>query len=356
MMDNSLENRPRRSHGGFFWPLLLIAVGVVVLLNNTGRLSGDMWNSILRLWPLIFILMALDSIFKREGVVGAALVVGLGTLFLLSNFGFLTLSVWSTLLRLWPLFLLAWGFDILVGRRSWLASLAGAVVILAILVGLVFSIGMTFDRGQAASGQVRQALESGADSAKISIEPGAGGLYLKKLVEPVALVMGSIRDEELIRITESYTLENGQANYSLRIAQGNFILTDAETYDWNLGLATDIPIDLHVGMGAGEVKLDLTGLNLSALDVQLAVGDGEIVLPASCSFSGEIENAIGMLEITIPSGVEVVIEVDKALSTVQVGSGIVQDGDVYSTGGGGAKYRITLKVSQAIGTIILKRQ
>jgi hypothetical protein len=355
-MDKSTDNRPRR-HSGFFWPILLIIVGVIFLLNNTGQMSGDLWANLLRFWPVLFILMALDGILRREGVVGSTLVIGLGTAFLLSNLGYLALNVWAVLARLWPLFLLAFGFDILIGRRSWLASLAGAAAILAILVGALLVTGVQVERGHMATAQVRQALESGVKSAKIDLEPAMGSLRLEKLAEPVALVMGTIPDSSAIRVTENYVLENGQANYTLRSPDSTFVVTtDTQVYNWDLGLATDIPLDLYVSLGAGQADLDLSGLTLSALKLDLAVGQAVVVLPATSSFSGTIDNAIGQVEIIIPSGVEVVIKVDNALSVVQTGSGIVKDGDTYSAGGGGAKYRITLHISQAIGNINLRRQ
>jgi hypothetical protein len=340
-MDKSTDNRPRR-HSGFFWPILLIIVGVIFLLNNTGQMSGDLWANLLRFWPVLFILMALDGILRREGVVGSTLVIGLGTAFLLSNLGYLALNVWAVLARLWPLFLLAFGFDILIGRRSWLASLAGAAAILAILVGALLVTGVQVERGHMAT---------------IDLEPAMGSLRLEKLAEPVALVMGTIPDSSAIRVTENYVLENGQANYTLRSPDSTFVVTtDTQVYNWDLGLATDIPLDLYVSLGAGQADLDLSGLTLSALKLDLAVGQAVVVLPATSSFSGTIDNAIGQVEIIIPSGVEVVIKVDNALSVVQTGSGIVKDGDTYSAGGGSAKYRITLHISQAIGNINLRRQ
>ena len=126
---------PHRRRSSLFGPLLLIALGIVFLLSNLRVLQGDIWETILRLWPVILIVVGLDSIYKREGLVGAIFIIGLGVVFLLANFGLLAVDVWTLLLSLWPVLLVAIGIDLVIGRRSLWASLAGLVVLLAILAG-----------------------------------------------------------------------------------------------------------------------------------------------------------------------------------------------------------------------------
>ena len=119
----------RRPHSLFF-PLLLIAVGVVMLLNTAHMIQGSTLDTLLRLWPLIFIVGGRDSLYRREGAVGAVLAIGIGTIFLLGNFGYLPASGWMLLLRYWPVLLIAGGLDILIGRRSLANEMgAGRVVI-----------------------------------------------------------------------------------------------------------------------------------------------------------------------------------------------------------------------------------
>ncbi|HSV84961.1 MAG TPA: DUF5668 domain-containing protein, partial [Levilinea sp.] len=70
-----------------FWPLLLIAAGVLLLLNALGQVQGDFWGFFVRLWPLLFIAGGLDSLYRRESFVSPILFTGLGTVILLSNLG-----------------------------------------------------------------------------------------------------------------------------------------------------------------------------------------------------------------------------------------------------------------------------
>jgi cell wall-active antibiotic response 4TMS protein YvqF len=49
-----------------FWPGLLILVGVIAFLVNTGVLSGDKLYGLLNLWPLILIVIGLELIVRRS--------------------------------------------------------------------------------------------------------------------------------------------------------------------------------------------------------------------------------------------------------------------------------------------------
>src|SRR5574342_46010 len=83
-----IERRERRARrGSIFWPLILVAAGVAILLRNTGALSGDAWENLLSLWPVFLIALGLDSLYRREGVAGSVFWIGLGLVFLPTNLG-----------------------------------------------------------------------------------------------------------------------------------------------------------------------------------------------------------------------------------------------------------------------------
>jgi hypothetical protein len=64
-----------RHIGSIFWPILLIAVGMIVLLDNLGLLPFDPWQ-LVRLWPLVLVVIGLDILIetaRRRGHVGESL-------------------------------------------------------------------------------------------------------------------------------------------------------------------------------------------------------------------------------------------------------------------------------------------
>ena len=46
-----------RARQGVFWPLLLIALGIVFLLSNFGVITGISWLAVASLWPLLLVLI-----------------------------------------------------------------------------------------------------------------------------------------------------------------------------------------------------------------------------------------------------------------------------------------------------------
>lgn len=64
----------------FFWPALLILVGVVALLANTGQIPVDRLYNLVILWPLILVVLGLELIVRRSlrgvaGDIAAALII-----------------------------------------------------------------------------------------------------------------------------------------------------------------------------------------------------------------------------------------------------------------------------------------
>ena len=64
----------------FFWPALLILIGIVALLANTGQISTERLYNLVSLWPLILVVVGLELIVRRSlhgvaGDIAAALII-----------------------------------------------------------------------------------------------------------------------------------------------------------------------------------------------------------------------------------------------------------------------------------------
>ena len=54
----------RRHHPSLVGPLILITIGVLLLLNQMGRLPGNIWWSLWRYWPVILILLGIEILIE----------------------------------------------------------------------------------------------------------------------------------------------------------------------------------------------------------------------------------------------------------------------------------------------------
>jgi hypothetical protein len=69
-----------RRYRGYFWPAVLILIGVVAFLVNSGVISSDRLNLLFDLWPVILIVIGLELLARRalpgqNGDVAAVLIV-----------------------------------------------------------------------------------------------------------------------------------------------------------------------------------------------------------------------------------------------------------------------------------------
>lgn len=349
-MSEEKQNKATHHRSGIFWPLLLIIIGVILLMNNLGYIQGNLWDILFNCWPVILIAIGLDSAFKGEGIVGAVFLLAVGGIFLLSNFGYLAIDAWQVIIRLWPVLLIAIGLDMLIGRRAIWLSLLGLVLVLAILAGGVWYYGVHNGGTISMGKEISQSLQ-GIEQAKIDIEPGVGNVVVRKGNSTEYLFAGTIPEKGQIR--PGYIAEENKGIYTLRPGDNAMISKSHDnTWNWQLYLSPLPLIDLKIGLGVGRCQIDLTGLKMKALDVNLGIGETQITLPGEGQFQGKIEGAIGRMVIYLPQGMGLRVNSQTGLGNFHASEELIKVGDYYQTTGfDQATNRIDLQVSQAIGVI-----
>ncbi len=352
------DRQPRQYRGSLVFPIILIGLGIIFLLSNVGALRGNVWGMIINLWPILLIAIGLDGIWRREGLVGATVMIVLGIVFLLSNLGYLELNVWATIFRLWPILLIAIGFDVLIGRRSMIANLIGLMVILALLAGALWISGIGVAGGRSLTGmEVGQVLED-VSRANLQISPAVGELKISALSGSGDLIAGQVPDMGGRTVREDYSVSAGIASYRLTTGGVNVVGwpgSDANWF-WNLGLTPSIPLDLRVDMGVGSMQLDLTELQLDELNVSMGVGSLTVSLPGAEDLQAQLEGAIGELVVIVPPGVGVRVAAGSGLGAVDVPAGYSENNDIYTSPNyDTAQTQIDLSLSQAIGRIEIRQ-
>lgn len=80
--------------------------------------------------------------YRRHGLTTAILLILIGLIFLLNNFGVLSWSVWGIIWKVWPLFLILVGLEMLVGKHFiGKAIMIFLIVILSLaIIGFLFSL------------------------------------------------------------------------------------------------------------------------------------------------------------------------------------------------------------------------
>ncbi len=295
----------------------------------------------------------------RPSLFWPLLLVGLGVLLLLQNLNLLPSGTWQALTQLWPVLLILLGLDMLVGRRSWggaaLVVVAGALLVAASLIWAAL-------RANAQPGGESQALIQTlgeARQAEVRLDFGVGELKVMALTDSVYLMEGQIRHGPGEALKQSYSVDDGTGKLTLDQAQKTILLPflagpGANTH-WEVRLTDDVPLSLEVDTGVGEAKLDLSGLQIKTLNLDTGVGKTTVVFPGSGAMQATISTGVGEVIVTIPETLPTRLTVDSGLTTVNIPSRFARNGDVYTT----PKFTangpyLELELDAGVGTVTIR--
>ena len=289
---------------------------------------------------------------RHVNLVGPTLLIGIGAILLLNNLGYLDWALWDAL-RLWPILLIGAGLEVLLGRQSVWGSLVAAVILIGLIVGgiwLADTDGLRPARGEL----IDISYERGdADAAVISLEPTVGEIAIGALVDSTDLIEGTIQivnDEELHRtVSEGDPMEIALTTQGSR-RHGFFGVYQGAT--WQLGINSDVELDLEVDIGVGDVTLDLSDLTIDNARLDFGVGRADATLPQEDGAEVMVDGGIGAVTIRVPEGVGARIRLDSGLVGRTLPTGYTHDGDTYTSPNyNRADIQVDVTVGLGIGSI-----
>lgn len=271
---------------------------------------------------------------QRRSLVGPVLLVGLGVILLLQNLGLLSWDLWAVLGRLWPLLFVLLGLEMLLGGRVRGSLLGLAIAGVALAVAGAFATGSPMFRDSARPPETRsftQALQ-GATQGNVNLRFGAGRLAVETLPEraPDTLAVMDYRGPEGMRVERSYRVRNGtgELEYSLRGRDGFFPFpipfmvpgtSRGPASQMDVRLSPDVPLTLNVQVGAAEGRIDLSGLRLSRLDLQTGASTTWLRLPeAAGQTTARVSGGAATIDIEIPPTVAAQIRYEGGASTLDL--------------------------------------
>jgi hypothetical protein len=243
---------------------------------------------------------------RRGGAFWGILLIAVGGLFMLNTLGLLTISIWKLII---PVSLVLLGLWVLLGK---------------------FSAPRTYTSESVA---VNIPLE-GAERARVRLLPGAGRLQVSGVAPVGQLVDGTFgvgADYDVRR--DGATLEvdlRGARDMWLRmVAPWNW----GETLDWDFSFNGDIPLDLSIESGAGDIRLNLSELRVTYLNLQTGMGATKVTLPAKAGQSrAKIRSGMGEIKVYVPEGVAARIHATRGMGEVLVNDGrFPRTGDAYQS-------------------------
>jgi hypothetical protein len=304
--------RPRQ---GVFWPLLLIALGLVFLLSNFGVISGVSWLAVASLWPLLLILIGLDIAFARR----------------------------------WPV-----------------PTLAAEVAVIAAGLALVaYSPNLTpgiFAFGNDGPG-VTDVNVPRASATELALSLNAGATRSYHVTGGSSALVEAHSANEDLRVRTS-----GTTRASVRLDQVSpGFLHPTNAGDIQIRLASDIPTSITVNVGAGEFDVDLSDVRLTDARVNIGASSMRFVLPKPTTGNVEIRmnGGASSIAIVVPDGVEARIATtggllslrsdNTRLGTGGASGGCIACGSTIETSGySAASNRVTVTISAGASSIVVR--
>lgn len=292
------------------------------------------------------------------------MLIFIGGVFLLQNTGYLPPNAWQSLWRLWPVILVLAGVELLLGHRVAWPVLAVVGVLVLVVGALAISPGIMPSVGAGAVTRSIPTSLGGATQTAVTVHFGAGELNIGPLVQPGPdqLAVMTYEGPAELAAEPRYSPTPGgigRLDYQINTGSGPAyipFLGRSDTLHMDVNLSPNVPIvSLIVQLGASNAHLDLSNLKVSSMDVSLGAASAWIRLPQSAgSTTAHISGGAATISVEVPQGVGAQIHHTGGLETVDidqtrfplVGEGLYRSAD-YAT----APNKIDLSIETGLTTI-----
>lgn len=219
---------------------------------------------------------------RLTALAGGVVLVAVGAVLLLRNLGVLPPGV-----NVWPVVLLATGAVLLV-------------------------TGLQQRDGEPAAEAAAVALD-GARQARLVLKHGAGTLDVTSADGEGMLLEGTFAGG----VRQDAQRAGERLDVTLRHpADIDRLARQSRGLAWSLALGRDVPLDLEVQCGASRARLDLTGVALGALRMQVGASDVDVRLPPGCRV--HVSAGAADVRLHVPQGTAAAITTRSALASVNV--------------------------------------
>jgi len=296
----------------------------------------------------------------RRGLFWPLLLITIGSVFLLVNFGYIPGVTAISLLNLWPLLLILAGVDIAIGRRWPLAALGIDVAVIALGLALLATqpslLGRPFFNVNGSGGGERDVAVPRENATSLSLDINAGAGRFRLSGGSTLLVEAHSANDDLRLVRSRSTVVSGGQRADVRIDQGGNHV-GGMPIDIETRTASDVPTELSINGGAGEFIIDLSDVMIRSADLNVGAASVTLTLPKpTTTVTIDVNAGASSIVIEVPEGVEAQVTTKGALLTLRSSnSRVTASGNTAQTSGyGSATARVNVRITAGVSSIAIR--
>jgi len=276
------------------------------------------------------------------------LLIGLGAVGLLVTLDIIPVENLTVLFRVWPLFLIAIGADLLLGYRNPVigAFIAMATLAAVLLVTLAADVVGVSQVGASPSTSTILEPLNGAERANINIDAGLAPVSIGALpADSTSLMEGTIFDTGRVMFEADGTNVR-EVSLDMEHPDGfSPFIDNVEDRRWDLQLARGIPLAITLDASAGSFDIDFSELLVQSLELDASFGSVDLQLPGDGQqYDLQIDGSAGSVSVDIADGAVVRADnLEMSAGSLDVNIGQDVEGEFVISGGVGS---INLTVPQ----------
>jgi len=348
------RDRRETARGGLILGTILVSVGIILLIDNfyPGFGFSRLWPAIIIVWGFAVIVSGFIPPFDFLKPLKGILIGTIGTILLYNTLGILSYRFWLELIPFWP---------VLAGvTRSRIVAALPTLIIIATLIFTFVYGGSAFRLGtEPSSAAESRPMIPGVTNGEATVDFTVGELDMgatDKLYDVRAREFG---DERLPTI--QFSQSGDSVGVAFRARNDIRLFRRDEQRKWNVLLSRDVDWRLNVKTGVSDSDLDLSGLKVSALEVDGGVGSTRVRLgDKQDQLNANIKTGVSELRILVPKSSGVRVGLNRGLSTVDFRNIDVErttedNRALYETPGfSSASKKLNLDVSIGVSSFIVE--
>ena len=294
---------------------------------------------------------------RKSISLGPVVLIVLGIIFLLNNFGILPWEIWQNIWKFWPILLILFGIEVLLGRNS-------APKTVSLLIVLIFILPIVLILNPLTGNPLA--------TETLSLDKPLGTLtkseFLLKLPSNNLKVEALDNSSDRVMKTSvkySKLLPKPEIVEERKFDEVKFTFTQPEKYlpfSSNLGntielkLSPLIPSNFFIRASTGIFNLNLEKLNIAQLEIESGASQIDINYGKTASTRAFIKVTAAQIRLKIPVELQAQIKLDSVVKEIKIDSKrFTKNENTYTTAAfDGAANKIRIEISGSASSVEVK--